>query len=74
MKRVISLDGLNAVFPARVAFIATDAQFTPKAVETQTERDKLMFKVKLKIPEATALQHQGLPQRRHDRQRLCAHG
>ena len=56
----IVLDGLNAVFPARVAFIATDAQFTPKAVETQTERDKLMFKVKLKIPEATALQYQGL--------------
>ena len=56
----IVLDGINAVFPARVAFIATDAQFTPKAVETQTERDKLMFKVKLKIPEATALQYQGL--------------
>ena len=56
----IVLDGLNAVFPAQIAFIATDAQFTPKAVETQTERDKLMFKVKLKIPEATALQYQGL--------------
>ena len=28
-------------------FVATDAQFTPKSVETAEERQKLMFRVKL---------------------------
>ena len=30
-------------------FIATQAQFTPKTVETQSERDKLMFRIRLHI-------------------------
>jgi HlyD family secretion protein len=37
------------VIPATVSFIAADAQFTPKTVETKDEREKLMFRVKLKI-------------------------
>jgi HlyD family secretion protein len=35
------------VFPASISFVATDAQFTPKSVETAEERQKLMFRVKL---------------------------
>jgi HlyD family secretion protein len=35
------------VFPAKVTFVATEAQFTPKTVETPEEREKLMFRVKL---------------------------
>ncbi len=35
--------------PARVSFVAPRAQFTPKEVETKSERDKLMFRVKLSI-------------------------
>jgi HlyD family secretion protein len=35
------------VFPAAISFVATDAQFTPKSVETAEERQKLMFRVKL---------------------------
>lgn len=37
------------VFPAKVTFVATEAQFTPKMVETPEEREKLMFRVKLTI-------------------------
>lgn len=37
------------VFPAQVTFVATEAQFTPKMVETEEEREKLMFRVKLTI-------------------------
>ena len=37
------------VIPAKVTFIASEAQFTPKAVETADERDKLMFRVKLTL-------------------------
>ncbi|HLW91469.1 MAG TPA: HlyD family efflux transporter periplasmic adaptor subunit [Roseiarcus sp.] len=39
----------NFAAPAQVSFIATQAQFTPKAVETKNERDKLMFRVKVRV-------------------------
>jgi HlyD family secretion protein len=35
------------VLPASINFVATEAQFTPKSVETAEERQKLMFRVKL---------------------------
>jgi HlyD family secretion protein len=35
------------VLPNTVSFVATEAQFTPKSVETTEEREKLMFRVKL---------------------------
>jgi HlyD family secretion protein len=38
------------VVPATVTFVAAEAQFTPKAVETATERQKLTFRVKAQIP------------------------
>jgi HlyD family secretion protein len=37
------------VIPARVTFVAAEAQFTPRSVETEDEREKLMFRVKLSI-------------------------
>ena len=37
------------IIPAKVSFVAADAQFTPKTVETKDERAKLMFRIKLKI-------------------------
>ena len=36
--------------PAHVTFVSPESQFTPKQVETKSERDKLMFRVKLTIP------------------------
>jgi HlyD family secretion protein len=39
----------DLAIPAKVTFIAAEAQFTPKAVETKTERDKLMFRVRVRI-------------------------
>ena len=36
-------------FCAKVSFVATQAQFTPKTVETKTERDKLMFRIRVRI-------------------------
>ncbi len=38
------------VIPASVDFVASEAQFTPKYVETKSEREKLTFRVKLQIP------------------------
>lgn len=37
------------VIPAKVTFVADVAQFTPKTVETASERQKLMFRVKARI-------------------------
>ena len=37
------------VIPARVSFVASTAQFTPKTVETASERQKMMFRVKAQI-------------------------
>jgi len=39
----------NVAIPAKVTFVASQAQFTPKTVETQTERDKLMFRIRVRI-------------------------
>jgi HlyD family secretion protein len=35
--------------PAKVSFISDQAQFRPKAVETKSERDKLMFRVRVRV-------------------------
>lgn len=46
----IVLDGApEYVVPATVSFVAGDAQFTPKYVETANEREKLMYRIKLHI-------------------------
>jgi HlyD family secretion protein len=39
----------NHVIPAKVSFIADVAQFTPKTVETASEREKLMFRIRAHI-------------------------
>ena len=54
------------VIPATVSFVASTAQFTPKTVETASERQKLMFRVRAQIDKALLLRHQdqvktGLP-------------
>jgi HlyD family secretion protein len=39
----------DLVIPANVSFVATEAQFTPKPVETASEREKLIFRIKLQV-------------------------
>ncbi|MDG6894957.1 HlyD family secretion protein [Volucribacter amazonae] len=56
----IVVDGLSAVFPATVVYVSSDAQFTPKSVETEEERTKLMFKIKLQVPQAVTQQYPNL--------------
>jgi len=57
----IVLDALpDRTIPARVAFVAPRAQFTPKEVETRNEREKLMFRVKLQVEPAWLASHGAL--------------
>lgn len=54
----IILDAISQyVIPAKVSFVAAEAQFTPRAVETRSEREKLMFRIKVKIDPALLRQH-----------------
>lgn len=41
----------SLIIPAKVSYVAAVAQFTPKTVETQEERQKLMFRIKAQIPQ-----------------------
>ena len=45
------------VIPAKVSFVASTAQFTPKTVETASERQKLMFRVKAQIDRELLLKY-----------------
>jgi len=40
-----------------VSFVSPEAQFTPKQVETRSERDKLMFRVKIQVPKELVSQY-----------------
>lgn len=41
--------------PGRVSFISPEAQFTPRQVETRGERDNLMYRVRVRLPDALTL-------------------
>jgi len=45
------------VIPAFISYVSDVAQFTPKTVETKTEREKLMFRLKAQIPPDLLKQH-----------------
>ncbi len=53
----IKLDILDVAIPATVSFVSPESQFTPKQVETSSERDKLMFRVKVRVPHQLVLGH-----------------
>ena len=54
----IVLDALpDQPIPARVVFVAPRSQFTPKEVETRNEREKLMFRIKVKVDLEWLKQH-----------------
>ena len=45
------------VIPANVSYVSSTAQFTPKSVETASERQKLMFRVKAQISRELLRKH-----------------
>ena len=54
------------VIPATISFVSARAQFTPKDVETRSEREKMMFRVKVRIDPALLIKYRaqvktGLP-------------
>lgn len=54
----IVLDAMpNVAIPARISYVADVAQFTPKAVETAKEREKLTFRIKARIDPKLLMEH-----------------
>jgi HlyD family secretion protein len=47
----------NRAVPGYVSFVSPEAQFTPKQVETKSEREKLMFRVKIQLPKELASEY-----------------
>ena len=47
----------DIAIPAKISFVADVAQFTPKTVETESERQKLMFRVRARIDPALLRRH-----------------
>jgi HlyD family secretion protein len=57
----VVLDGIpDMVIPAHVSYVAPRAQFTPKEVETRTEREKLMFRLKVQLDAEFLKAHEAL--------------
>jgi HlyD family secretion protein len=50
----ITVDYDKRAIAGFVSFVSPEAQFTPKQVETRSERDKLMFRVKIQVPKELA--------------------
>ena len=48
-------------YDGRISFIASDAEFTPKNVETQKERVKLVYRIKIVIPNRSMELKPGMP-------------
>ncbi len=45
------------VIPATITYVSSTAQFTPKTVETESERQKLMFRVRAQIDRELLVKH-----------------
>ena len=62
----VTIDGLEGeAFAARVAALATAAEFTPRVALTEKERADLLFGVKLELTDATGRLKAGLPATAH---------
>ncbi|MBQ0033071.1 MAG: glycoside hydrolase family 43, partial [bacterium] len=48
--RIVLDAGKKWPIPAQISYVSSIAQFTPKTVETEVEREKLMFRVRARIP------------------------
>jgi HlyD family secretion protein len=58
----VTVDGLKSrVFEGRLDFIAQEAEFTPKNVQTEKERVRLVYRVKVTVPNPDMILKPGMP-------------
>lgn len=51
----------NKVYKGRISFISSEAEFTPKSVQTSEERVKLMYRIKIELPNPDRELKPGMP-------------
>lgn len=51
----------DRVFEGAVATIATEPEFTPRNIQTRSDRDRLVYKVEVDVPNAEGLLRPGMP-------------
>ncbi|MGB4703601.1 MAG: efflux RND transporter periplasmic adaptor subunit [Candidatus Saccharicenans sp.] len=51
----------SRIFPGRVVYISPEAEFTPRNIQTREERAKLVFAVKIELPNPEGWLKPGLP-------------
>jgi HlyD family secretion protein len=51
----------DRIFKGQVIFISPEAEFTPKNIQTKEERVKLVYRVKIKVPNAENILKPGMP-------------
>ncbi len=61
-KAVVTVDAFpNKEYEGKVVFISANAEFTPKNIQTKDERTKLVFSVKVKVPNPDGTLKAGVP-------------
>jgi HlyD family secretion protein len=61
-KAIIQIDAFpEKEFDGKVVFISSSAEFTPKNIQTKDERTKLVFAVKIKVPNPEGMLKAGIP-------------
>jgi len=48
-------------YEGRVSFISSEAEFTPKSVQTRKERAKLVYRIKIDLPNPAMELKPGMP-------------
>ncbi|MCX6121685.1 MAG: efflux RND transporter periplasmic adaptor subunit [Ignavibacteriales bacterium] len=61
-KAIVNIDAFqNKDYEGKVTFISSTAEFTPKNIQTKEERTKLVFSVKVKVPNPDGTLKAGIP-------------
>lgn len=57
----VKVDGSDKIFAGRIRFISSEAEFTPKTVETRALRVDLMYRIKVEVDNPDGLLKIGMP-------------
>lgn len=58
---IISCDGCKEKIPAKITYIAKQAEYTPPVIYSKDSRQKMVFMVEAKLDESETCLHPGLP-------------
>jgi HlyD family secretion protein len=57
----VKVDGSSQRFEGKVTFVSPEAEFTPRNVQTADERAKLVYRVRITVPNPDGLLKSGMP-------------